>query len=95
MPKLAIAVTAAIGVAAIALQFPVQVLNATASLSQMTGKALPIANAVLCQGMCWRGCGYSLLVLGFRRSCWDWLPYGRACLPGFELRSKRCNPILL
>ena len=86
MPKLTIAVTTAIGIVAIALLFPNQVLNATVlsnhvSLGQMASKARPITKAALCYGVGWRGYGYYYSLLGLRPACWDTLPYGGPVYP--------------
>jgi hypothetical protein len=74
MPKLTIAATIAIAAVAIALLLPHHVLNASARLSQMAGKALPIARAALCYGERWH-------VLGLVPSCWSPFPYGGPVYP--------------
>jgi hypothetical protein len=87
MPKLTIAVTGAIGIAAVALLFPNQVLKATvvsgqAGLAQMAGEARPIKKAaLLCYGLGWRGYGYYPWLLGLSSACWDTLPYGGPVYP--------------
>ncbi len=63
MPKLTIAVAAAIGIVTIALLFPNQVLKTTLLIDQaspvrMPGEARPITRAVLCCGVCWLGFAY-------------------------------------
>ena len=79
MPKLTIVVTAAIGIAAIALLFPTQVLNATVlgnqgNLARIARDMRPIQKAAVCYGVGWRGLGYYPSLLWLRPSCWDTLP---------------------
>jgi hypothetical protein len=85
MPKLTIAVTIAIGIVAIALLFPNQVLNATVlsnhvGLGQMASKARPITKAArLCYGVRWLGYRYYPSLL--HPDCWDTLPDGGPVYP--------------
>ena len=76
MPKLTIVVTAAIGLAATALLFPTQVLNATVLSNQgrpaqIARDVRPIEKAAVCYGVGWRGFGYYPSILGLRPACWD------------------------
>ena len=86
MPKLTVVVTAAIGIAAIALLFPTQVLNATVlsdqgNLARIARDMRPIEKAAVCYGVGWRGLGYYPSILGLRPSCWDTLPAGAPVYP--------------
>ncbi len=86
MPKLTVVVTAAIGLATIALLFPTQVLNATvlsnqSSPGQIARDMQPIQKAAICYGVGWRGFGYYPSILGLRPACWDMLPSGGPAYP--------------
>jgi hypothetical protein len=86
MPKLTVVVTAAIGITAIALLFPTQVLNATVlsnqgSIAQIAREMRPIEKAAVCYGVGWRGFGYYPSILGLRPACWDTLPSGGPVYP--------------
>ena len=87
MRRLTIAAAAMIGVGAVTLLFPNQVLNATvllgnqASVRQLARKAQPITRAAVCYGVGWRGYGYYPSLLGLRPSCWDTLPNGGPVYP--------------
>jgi hypothetical protein len=86
MPKLTIVVTAAIGIAATALLFPTQVLNAMVlsnqrNLARVARDVRPIQKAAVCYGVGWRGWGYYPSILGLRPACWDTLPSGGPVYP--------------
>jgi hypothetical protein len=86
MSKLTIVVTAAIAMAATALLFPTQVLNATVlsnqgRLAQIARDVRPIEKAAVCYGVGWRGFGYYPSILGLRPACWDTLPFGGPVYP--------------